>query len=330
MLTDLHVCPATLKTDQSTFSTTALRTLFDGRKVSHILPFQRSTAPDDLFQVNRRRISISGVQIKSSLRLDGRLLTLTDQAGQYILKPAPFDLNHRLDVPANEHLTMQLAKQVFGFAVPPNALVFFPDGEMAYLIRRFDYKPDGTKLAIEDFASVLGRTEQRSGPTFKYDGYYSDIVAAMQQHVPAWRVEVEKLFRLVVFNFLFGNGDAHLKNFSLIESQQGDYVLSPVYDLINTAWHVNDTDLALDGLFPGDDETANFQDNAFYTFDEFYLFGLHCQIAPARVRKLIDGLLASTASIENLIAASFLSEEGKQFYQHHYHDRRKRLLMRRL
>lgn len=75
----------------------------------------------------------------------------------------------------------------------------------------------------------------------------------MQKYVAAWRVEIEKYFSLVVFNYLFSNGDAHLKNFSLLEASKGDYLLSPAYDLVNAKLHMNDTDFALDrGLFADD------------------------------------------------------------------------------
>lgn len=82
----------------------------------------------------------------------------------------------------------------------------------------------------------------------------------IQKYVPAWRVEVEKFFSLVVFNYLFSNGDAHLKNFSLLESTNGDYLLSPAYDLINTKLHVDDTDFALEkGLFADEFQSGQFK-----------------------------------------------------------------------
>jgi len=81
-----------------------------------------------------------------------------------------------------------------------------------------------------------------TGVNFKYEYSYEELGLLIQTFVSAWRVEIEKYFSLVVFNFLFSNGDAHLKNFSLLESSKGDYFLSPAYDLINTRLHVDDVE----------------------------------------------------------------------------------------
>ncbi len=164
------------------------------------------------------------------------------------------DLQNVDQVPANEHLTMQIAKQVYGINTAENAMIFFQDGTPAYITRRFDVKDHVAGLAgkrgTEDFATLAGKTKDNAGPDFKYDYSYEEIGLLIRRYVPAWRVEIEKLFSLVVFNYLFSNGDAHLKNFSLLESSKGDYLLSPAYDLLNTRLHIDDTDFALQkGLF---------------------------------------------------------------------------------
>ena len=329
-LSQLSVCPGTLIEGFHTYSPSCRRKLFNGRHVSHVLPFERDRMSQISLQENRKRISISGVQVKSSVRLEKNQLTPADHAGQYILKPVPYELVNRDDIPANEHLTMQIAGQIFGLPTPANALIFFPDGQPAYIVKRFDYKPDGSKLAVEDFASILGRTEQNAGRNFKYDGYYEDVARAMQQHVPSWRVEIEKFFRLVAFNFLFSNGDAHLKNFSLIEGPQGDFVLAPPYDLLCTALHVTDSELALDGLFDGDEETQNFRDNAFRTYHEFVLFGQRIGMIDRRIVAILNDLLSHQDAVRSLLNRSYLSDEGKLIYLSAYEDRLKRFGQNRL
>lgn len=87
--------------------------------------------------------------------------------------------------------------------------------------------------------------QKNTGANFKYEYSYEEIGLLLQKFVTAWRVEIEKYFLLVLFNFLFSNGDAHLKIFSLLESSKGDYLLSPAYYLANTRLHVDDTDFAL-------------------------------------------------------------------------------------
>ncbi len=252
-LLKINNCPGTLAEGFSTYSPSCLRNMFNNKSVSHILPYEKpefNEIVSDDFIENRKRISISGVQEKLSLILDGNVLRLTKlgEQGGYILKPIPRDLKKVNEVPANEHLTMQIAKQVYGINTAKNALVFFQDGTPAYITKRFDLQEDGSKFGVEDFASLSGKTKHNAGANFKYEYSYEELGLLIQKFVPAWRVEIEKYFSLVVFNYLFSNGDAHLKNFSLIESNSGDYLLSPAYDLINTRIHIDDSDLVASTL----------------------------------------------------------------------------------
>ena len=257
-LAELKYCPGTLAEGYYTYSPGCLRKLFNGKKVSHVLPYQTPQLNEEVaeqFIENRKRISISGVQEKLSLILEKNHLRLTKdgEQGTYILKPIPRDLKKVDQVPANEHLTMQIAKQLYGINSAENAMIFFKNGSPAYITKRFDIRPDGTKLGKEDFASLAGKTKDSTGANFKYEYSYEELGLLIQKFVSAWRVEIEKYFSLVLFNFLFSNGDAHLKNFSLLESSKGDYLLSPAYDLVNTRLHVNDTFFGLDkGLFEDD------------------------------------------------------------------------------
>jgi len=230
----IECCPGTLAEGYTTYSPGCLRNLFYGKKVNHVLPYeqpQQSEKVAELFMENRKRISISGMQEKLSFILDKNILRLTKEGeqGTYILKPIPRDLKKVDQVPANEHLTMQIAKQVYGLKTAENALVFFKNGSPAYITKRFDVKNEGGKWGTEDFASLAGKTKDNAGANFKYEYSYEEVGMLIQKFVPAWRVEIEKYFSLVVFNFLFSNGDAHLKNFSLLESSKGDYLLSPAY-----------------------------------------------------------------------------------------------------
>lgn len=141
---------------------------------------------------------------------------------------------------------MQIASQVYGIVTAANGLCFTENGQRVYITKRFDVLPDGNKLAMEDFAAVAGRNEQNDGEGFKYAGCFEDIAVAIRENVSAWMVDMERFFELVVFNYIYANGDDHLKNFSLI-LQGEDYRLAPAYDLLNTSLHVNGDDLGLDG-----------------------------------------------------------------------------------
>lgn len=321
-------CPGTLAEGFDTYSPSCLRNLFNGKKVSPFLPYQAPQQNEDiasLFIENRKRISISGVQEKLSFLLDKNQLRLTKEGeiGTYILKPIPRDLKRVDQVPSNEHLTMQIAKQVFGINTAENALVFFKDGTPAYITKRFDVTKNGCKLGIEDFASLAGKSKDNAGADFKYDYSYEEIGILIQKYSSAWRVEIEKYFSLVVFNYLVSNGDAHLKNFSLLESTGGDYLLSPAYDLINTKLHVDDTDFALSkGLFSDNYKSESFKKNGHPSQLDFIEFSKRIGVAEHRIEKLLAPFLIKQAFIETLISHSFLNNECKRAYLLMYNTKR--------
>ena len=327
----IEYCPGTLAEGFNTYSKTCLRNVFNGRQVSHILPYnppQVSEEDAERFLENRKRISISGVQEKLSLILDKNKLRLTKEGeqGNYILKPIPRDLKKVDQVPANEHLTMQIARQVYGIPTAENALIFFKNGDPAYITKRFDVREDGTKWGKEDFATLAGKTVENTGPDFKYEYSYEELAELVVRYIPAHIVEIEKLFKLIVFNYLFSNGDAHLKNFSVLETANGDYVLSPAYDLINTRIHVDDVDFALDGgLFKDDFESEEMKNNGRTGLDDFFEFAKRLRISDNRRDKLLEAFLISQTAVETFVQRSFLNDNAKRTFLVHYQTRRNQL-----
>jgi len=320
-LPEITYCPSTLQPGFSTYSPAAQQALFGSRtkKVSHILPFGPPGKNPELtreYNEKRKSISISGVQEKYSLVLQKNELKLTASRGTHILKPIPAERLERVEyMPANEHVTMQIASQVFGIKTAACGMNFFDDGTPGYITRRFDYKPDGTKYQIEDFATLLGKSPEREGNDYKYNASYLDIAKLISKYVPAAKVELLNFFRLVVFNYLIANGDAHLKNFALMESKQGDYLLSPAYDLMCTALHINDSDLALhDRLYDGDMKEAPYQNYGIYTRQSFILFAEKAGIPIPLANTIIDELMQSTLKVADMIERSFLSQEAKGRY----------------
>ncbi|REL32978.1 type II toxin-antitoxin system HipA family toxin [Rhodohalobacter sp. SW132] len=330
-LPNIKYCPGTLAEGFDTFSPTCLKRVFNGKKVSHILPYDppdMSEEDAEKFQQNRKRLSISGVQEKVSLLLEKNTLRLTEEGeqGTYILKPIPRDLRKVDQVPANEHLTMQIARQVFDIHTAENALIFFKNGDPAYITKRFDVAEDGKKIGKEDFATLAGKTAETAGPNFKYEYSYEEMAELVQKYIPAAMVELEKLFSLILFNYLICNGDAHLKNYGVIETKQGDYILSPAYDLINTSLHVDDTAMALDeGLFKDDFTTESFEANAFYAYDDFYEFGLKIGLVESRMVKILNHFRSHQENVQSLTKRSFLNEEMKRAYMDSYLNKLKAL-----
>ena len=324
----VNVCPGTLAEGFNTYSPTCLKNLFNSKKVNHVLPYQapqKSEAVAEQFMENRKRISISGVQEKLSMILEKNVLRLTNKGeqGTYILKPIPRDLKKVDQVPANEHLTMQIAKQVYDINTAENAIIFFKDGSPAYVTKRFDVKPDGTKWGKEDFATLAGKTKDNAGPDFKYEFSYEELGLLFQKYAPAWKFEIEKYFTMVVFNYAFSNGDAHLKNFSLIESRSGDYILSPAYDLVNTRIHVDDTDFALSKkLFVDGFQSPTWKSKGHPAVIDFVELGKRIGINEVRSKTLLKPFLNRQELVETLVGRSFLSVAEKRGYLLHYNTRR--------
>ena len=320
----IKYCPGTLAAGHQTYSATCLRRLFGGRKVHHILPYDSPLSGEsdkNIFRENVARVSISGVQEKFSLLLEKNKLRLVGRGeqGKYILKPSPSSVRNGEQMPANEHLTMQIARQVYGIETAENALIFFGNGEPAYITLRFDVRDEGTKWAEEDFASLAGRTPATHGDWFKYTGSYLELFRIMQGYLPAWRIESPKLYRLLIFNYLFSNGDAHFKNFSVLETEFGDFRLAPAYDLLNSRLHITDADFALDdGLLPGDERKPGMKIR-----EQFLLLGKKAEINERMAKSILETMLSGSEKVSAMVAASWLSDDFKQRYLTAYHSRLK-------
>ncbi len=291
-----------------------------GKRINAILPYdspKENEKTRKLFLENRERISISGYQEKLSLIQDGSTLRLTQRGeqGTFILKPIPTDLKWAEYVPANEHLTMQIARKLYGINTAESAIVYFRDGVPAYATKRFDVRNTGSKWGVEDFASLAGKTRMEGGSDFKYDYSYEEMAVLLRKFVPAWRVEIEKFFTTVVFNYVFSNGDAHLKNFSVMETELGDYILSPMYDLINTRIHLGDSDFALErGLFADKYKSDYYKRRNHAGKSDFIEFGKRIGVMESRIEKLLLPFLQKKTEVEEMVNLSELSAKTKKSY----------------
>ena len=324
MTNEIKYCPGTLAEGFNTYSRTCLKRVFQGKSVYHVLPYDSPSSnpeTDEFFEQSRKRISISGVQEKFSVLLEKNKLRLINEGerGTYILKPIPRAGKKPDQMPANEHLTMQIARQVYGIETAENALIFFKDGSPAYITKRFDVKADGTKLAQDDFASLSGRTPQTHGEQYKYLGNYLELFQLMQSHLSTYKLEAPKLFKILVFNYLFSNGDAHLKNFSLLETPMGDYRLSPAYDLLNSRIHIEDKDFALDdGLLPRNISQGKIR-------LQFGKLAEHAEISEKIFTGIMTTMLSKSEIVEKMVESSFLSDSIKRSYWQSYNGRLKQL-----
>ena len=327
---DLTVCPSILQEGYGTYSPVARRTLFDGHAVSHI--FSEASPDTGTVEANEAvksvgRISLSGAQPKFSIVVDDDKLRYIREGeqGTFILKPRPtaYQIINKDFCVANEHVTMQIASQVYGIETAANALCFFDDGTPAYITRRFDVHSKG-KYKQEDFAALLGYTKDNAGSNYKYDkASYEECAEVIHRYVKATLIDIRRFFRIILFNFVTLNDDAHLKNFSLIE-RNGEYRLSPAYDLINTSLQLmNPHIFALDkGLFK---EGMAFSDTHTISRSDFEEFGKRIGLPIKVIKQEIDVFAAEQPLVKELLGRSFLSPSLQKQYWMAFDYRRKML-----
>lgn len=176
--------------------------------------------------VRAAKMSIQGVQPKLSARLNVKdgIFDIVDRDGEYILKPQN---NFYPELPENESLTMKLAEMI-DIELPLSGMIYSSDRKLTYFIKRFDRYGKSKKLSVEDFAQLAGKSRET-----KYDYSMEKVINLIDTFSTFPAIEKVKLFRLTIFNFLIGNEDMHLKNFSII-TRDNKIELSPAYDLLNT------------------------------------------------------------------------------------------------
>ena len=341
-------CHSCLKETTRDFCPVCAKRLFGVKKFNATLDFSLPEIKASNGSI--RRISISGAQPKFSLMVNEGRLEPTENGGTFILKPAVEGLfDNTNDMPANEHLTMQMARQIFKIDAADNALVYLKDGTPAYITKRFDVLPDGNRICQEDFAQVAGLTPGEKGSNYKYDFSYQQIADLMKRYISTYPTDVEKYFRLILFNYLVCNGDAHVKNFSIYSpNADGVYKLTPAYDLLNTSLHVQELGRTALELFSenaavndfrdefrtksrddscADFETEFFKANGFYGKPDFMELARRIGIKEIRAERFIAETCSHLKEMNAMIDRSYLSEQGKALFKAQVKDRAKALEM---
>ena len=182
-----------------------------------------------------RSIAITGVQPKLSLDLEKHRnqisrLTIVGLYGNYILKPPSKEYR---ELPQNEDLTMHLAN-IVKIKVAQHCLIRLHSGELAYITKRFD-RSKKSKIAVEDFCQLSENLTEH-----KYRGSIEKVAKITNKYTTNKGLEILRLFELVLFRYLTGNADMHLKNFALLENTFGEYELAPAFDLLSTALVIPD------------------------------------------------------------------------------------------
>lgn len=296
----MNICPITYSPcGESRYSEEGLRLLASGLKTLKDLEY---TAEEQRIEAYNRasKMSIQGVQPKLSavFNIKDEKFELVDKGGKFILKPQH---NVYYQMPENEDLTMRLA-ELTGLEIPIHGLLWSKDNSLTYFIKRFDRKGQNDKIPVEDFAQLAGLSRDT-----KYDYSMEKIVTLINTYCTFPAIENIKLFKLVLFNFLVGNEDMHLKNFSII-NRDGKITLSPCYDLVNSTieYKKPEEEIALPLMGKKKKLTQNILIN--------YFGKEKCELTPKSIESVLDSISSSIPKWNKLIDLSFLSSEMKTKY----------------
>lgn len=230
-------CYKSLNANEQDFHTSCAKKMF-GTKQAPVIDFNLTQLEELAKQIVIKSVAVTGVQPKLSLELEIHKaelsrLTIVGLHGNYILKPPSKDYK---ELPQNEDITMHLASLV-KIKTAQHCLIRLHSGELAYITKRFD-RNKKDKIAVEDFCQLTENLTEH-----KYRSSIEKIAKATQRFTTNKGLEMLRLFELVLFCYLTGNADMHLKNFALLENVLGEFELSPAYDLLSTALVItNDKD----------------------------------------------------------------------------------------
>ena len=188
---------------------------------------------------------------------------------------------------------------------------------------------EGVDLVVqpiqEDFAQITNKTKETHGESYKYEGSYLEIGELIKKFVPASMIAIENFFKLVLFNYVFSNGDAHLKNFSLVRNEFAEMELSPSYDLMSTIIHTpGERDTALD-LYDKDHESEYYDTYGHYGRTEFIEFAKRLGIVEVRYMRIINEFIENDTEVNDFIQNSSLSNKALESFSINYKSRSKRL-----
>ena len=252
-----------------------------------------------------QRVTVPGVQTKLSLEIDRKAesankLTIVGLWGRFILKPPS---NKWAELPANEHCTMMLA-EASGLETVPYGLIHLTSGELAYITRRIDRDDQGNKFAMEDMCQLTGRLTED-----KYKGSHEQIAKAIKQYSNNPLFDLTRFYELVLFSYVSGNGDMHLKNFSLFNDPVVGWKLAPGYDLLNTRLVIPEEKDSEELALTLAGKKSNFNPESFEEFGK--TIGLNTK----QIQNIKKGLLDKRDLLLRTVEKSFLSDEMKGKYQ---------------
>ena len=275
---------------------------FFGVPTAPELPYSLDELDTLAAQVIKSQTTLTGVQAKLSLHLDrhegSKRLTIVGLWGDFIFKPQTQSYK---TLPENEDLTMHLA-EIAKIKVVPHTLIRLQDGTLGYLTKRIDRTSEGGKIPMEDMCQLTERQTE-----YKYKSSYEQIAKVIAKHSYVPLLDLTDFYEQVFFNWLVGNNDMHLKNYSLY-APTGKWVLTPAYDLLNVSM-VNPKDTEELAL------TLNAKKKRIKKSDF-----VRAMETSGISHKVFDNILAKYRKLlpkfSEIIDLSFLDEEDKDLYKH--------------
>lgn len=307
----MNRCPITYEpSGDRLYNEKGLHLLAFGLKDLHLLEYTAEEQRKEAL-LRASKMSIQGVQPKLSavLLIKQCKFEIADRYGKYILKP-----QHHIfpELPQNEDLSMRMAETT-GIEVPLHGLLYSIDNSLTYFIKRFDRSGHKDKIPVEDMAQLSGLTRDT-----KYNYTMERLVKLIDQYCTFPALEKVKLFKLVLFNYLIGNEDMHLKNYSVI-TKENITQLSPAYDLLNTTIVLKEVTEEIALTVKGKKR------NLTYNILVNYFGKEHCGLTNKVIEKVIDSIQMNIPAWFNLIEISFLSDPMKIKYEQLLQKRIKRL-----
>ncbi|MEO5788611.1 MAG: HipA domain-containing protein [Gelidibacter sp.] len=296
----MNRCPITYElcgTDR--YSAKGLRMI--APKLTHLNDLPYTAAELRQEAANRaKKLSIQGIQPKLSAAISivDQEFKIVDQFGTYIIKPQN-DLFPEL--PENEDVTMRMAK-VFGLNVPFHGMLYGKDGSLSYFIKRFDRYGKGKKLATEDFAQLTGNSRDT-----KYRFTMEKLIPVLDEYCSFPAIEKADFFKRVLFCYITGNEDMHLKNFSLI-TKNDKVTLTPIYDYLNSTIAIKNPEEEIALTLKGKKSNLKASDFIDYYAKERLLLN------EKSIANILQQMQQATPKWKELIEISFLSENMKEKY----------------
>lgn len=289
---------------------------FFGTTTVPILPYTRDNMSELARQVIRTSASVTGVQAKMSLDVDrgGKnepaKFTIVGLWGKYIFKPQS---SKYPCLPELEDLTMKMAEAAH-IRTARHTLVRLQDGELGYLTLRMDRGKKGEKISMLDMCQLTNRLTEH-----KYYGTYGQLAETVKRLSSAPMLDVQRFWEVVLFSWITGNSDMHCKNFSLIDSGEGEYVMAPAYDLLAVllADPEDTEEMAMSFLVGG--KKRGFDRSTFVAAMQ------ESGMTEVQANTLIERITSAHPAWKELIVESFLPESKKKAYLRLLDERLSRL-----